>query len=1602
LYVDENGVVTKTTKPYYMRGRAYSSSAKPNITFAYGEETENKVEVVKPTTAPQKPSERVSSGKGVTTPPAEKVAETAPTQAETAKVEQGAGIKPKNVRDVYKAGREVFGLNRAQALAQAVVVDRIIGKIAKRRGVSKGKVYSDVEFRRGLAKEGVKAPQGAKGAISIMSDGRAVISALTDPNVSTPLHEIAHLYERYMDDAERNTVLKWAKHKEWTTETSEKFARGFEKYLAEGKAPNTALQKVFDRFKEWLTDIYNGITGSEIDIELNDAMRGVYSAMLGEGVVKTKKRTAAETKPSTTGFDDVDALLFQDVLFQGEDKTEKHTKAVNLLVDKAESAKEDVVKFVREKLANAGNPVREEIITNVLKERGYAKEKQSGKMRSEGKQKQPKGKGDSDLSEVDRAELQDRKKDKKVSQFGKRFFTATSQVSEEVQDLIVEKGIHLYEPTSLEEAVTVAKEMASNLSYEELKDIITSNRKMNEAVRANIAIQTLKKSTAEMRQNSKNGVSSPYLVNLQLEVLRSLKDNVSAAGLLMRATQGDEFTEYIAPDAWVQDYIDTVLGSRRTSMKEKWFNRASDLFDKKAKRAVSESVSETMDAPKVKKEIEKSKKRKPKAPKSEAAKKRNDIVAKWKKSLENRKTLFQAARSEFVWMEEDIQFARDVVQTYIEDGVYNRNVLAEKLSMQFESLGLPVEEEVLRRIIPDEFNGVPLDELFERQQLDKAAESLATRIFGSVIETKKKDDPLLQMVNTLLSKFKERTETKEVKKKTDLEKVVDAISRVSDYKEVWKEARDLAIDKVDANESLESIQKELAKEKINYAYDNATKFTFTENQIRGVVRDAIRKKEINLDDLVRSHMSVRGATRETLRNFIIDSSGLDAEGAKTLSDAVYGVYERMLTQRATNIVSKEAKKMGDKVSGKEFEKRIVATETERLLDMILLKAFENDEFRNAYASVKGIPRITEDHVANIEMLADKVRETPSTGVKRMRKDDLLMYMRRLEGVSIQEALDTLWFAAVLSGVPTQVRNAYGAFGNVYGDLFLKIASNPLKAADIIKSQSRGFRFGRTKAGVIWRTGKYFFENRTDAPMASEYAVDKDSSWTNPFKFAAYLMRFMSANDQLALSVGKEAYATLLANEQKNVNYFKKAFSKEYRRRINEEVERVLGLSKEQLDEFDRIVKEESEEYGYDINEQKIRKQELIDEARPLELVKDAETIAAELTGNTKAYGTIGYLIEQIAKPLRSFTVNIKVRGKDYAIHPTKLLAVFTKISTNVATTQLSFTPFGFMNVLAGKHGFLPKDNPFIREMSPAKKRIHIARATAGTVLIGLIWGLMNPDDEDHWFQLTANGTGNYKDEKELRRIGWRPYSVFIGGYDGIRVSYRYTPFALLMAPLGYMSDRKRFTKKGKEKSEFELVAWAMTDVFTYIADNTPLSGMLNFMNDIIGGIRGASDMAESGKDGAKAVAKAFLNIPKGIYGAGIVRSVIDTWDSFTRDERMENNKIYNDYIDRTVFEILPWEEDNFPARDSWGLPMKQYRTLDEFFGLRDEDQFASLREFHYEQGAGVVGMPNRNQLLFRVKFADGTQQYISLSRNNKNHRYLWNEVFLKKRGEYMR
>jgi hypothetical protein len=119
---------------------------------------------------------------------------------------------------------------------------------------------------------------------------------LTDQaNESTLFHEASHIwlmdFQRFIQEGNPTKQARkdWKILKNWlnikkdqttlTDKQQEKFARGFETYLREGRAPSAGLRRMFKRFKKWLTKIYKDVK-NELGVKIDDAVRGVFDRML--------------------------------------------------------------------------------------------------------------------------------------------------------------------------------------------------------------------------------------------------------------------------------------------------------------------------------------------------------------------------------------------------------------------------------------------------------------------------------------------------------------------------------------------------------------------------------------------------------------------------------------------------------------------------------------------------------------------------------------------------------------------------------------------------------------------------------------------------------------------------------------------------------------------------------------------------------------------------------------------------------------------------------------------------------------------------------------------------------------------------------------------------------------------------------------------------------------------------------------------------------------------------------------------------------------------------------------------------------------------------
>jgi hypothetical protein len=123
--------------------------------------------------------------------------------------------------------------------------------------------------------------ENARAAVSIAKNAEAIVYVFTGANVTSPLHELAHIFETVLTPQERASILDWAKTPAWSVETSEKFARGWEKYIMEGVAPTTEMQASFDKMSNWFKGVYETLNNSEIAGDLRKDIRDIYDSVLG-------------------------------------------------------------------------------------------------------------------------------------------------------------------------------------------------------------------------------------------------------------------------------------------------------------------------------------------------------------------------------------------------------------------------------------------------------------------------------------------------------------------------------------------------------------------------------------------------------------------------------------------------------------------------------------------------------------------------------------------------------------------------------------------------------------------------------------------------------------------------------------------------------------------------------------------------------------------------------------------------------------------------------------------------------------------------------------------------------------------------------------------------------------------------------------------------------------------------------------------------------------------------------------------------------------------------------------------------------------------------
>ena len=308
---------------------------------------------------------------------------------------------------MYKAAQEAgykIAPGRAQTDSGAAMVQAL-----QREGViGEGAITRDTDYQAQLNQEGVpdvleQRGDGTRGGYSGVNiggefTGPSIITLLQNADLSTFLHESGHYYLEVLADLARQpnapaeiqqdmqAVLDWfgvPSLEAWTAmsleekrDSHEKWARGFEAYLLEGKSPNSEMNGIFARFRSWLLNIYRAVQSLNVDI--TPEIRSVFDRMLSSADAIAEAQSTAGMLPL---FDSAEAAGMTPQEWEGyqrlgleaqqdaQDGLEKRTlKDVKWL----DNARSRVIKELQKSADTKREAIRDEMAAEVYAQPVYS------------------------------------------------------------------------------------------------------------------------------------------------------------------------------------------------------------------------------------------------------------------------------------------------------------------------------------------------------------------------------------------------------------------------------------------------------------------------------------------------------------------------------------------------------------------------------------------------------------------------------------------------------------------------------------------------------------------------------------------------------------------------------------------------------------------------------------------------------------------------------------------------------------------------------------------------------------------------------------------------------------------------------------------------------------------------------------------------------------------------------------------------------------------------------------------------------------------------------------------------------------------------------
>lgn len=180
-----------------------------------------------------------------------------------------------------------------------------------------------------------------RGQIRIGQNRIMNIDLYKSANFSTFLHEQAHYWLEVMGDiaqsetgsdrikkmyADTLKYLEVSDRSQIGTDQHETFARAFEAYLREGKAPTSVFQPIFNTFKAWLTWVYRSL--SQLNVNLSPEITNVFDRMIAtdEEIFSAQREQRMDPiilDPVAAGMNDKQAEAYTKLVTEARQEAEQ-------------------------------------------------------------------------------------------------------------------------------------------------------------------------------------------------------------------------------------------------------------------------------------------------------------------------------------------------------------------------------------------------------------------------------------------------------------------------------------------------------------------------------------------------------------------------------------------------------------------------------------------------------------------------------------------------------------------------------------------------------------------------------------------------------------------------------------------------------------------------------------------------------------------------------------------------------------------------------------------------------------------------------------------------------------------------------------------------------------------------------------------------------------------------------------------------------------------------------------------------------------------------------------------------------------------------------